>query len=70
MDKNSDVDVTSHVAFDNPDDELMPLRQCVCGKKFETWDCVISIYRDTPWECECGTKLYFSQSITVYQVRP
>lgn len=63
-----DIDVTDKVRFYNPDDEALPLIQCVCGKRFDSWDCIVSIYRNNPFECDCGAKLYFSQSIKVYQV--
>jgi len=62
-------DVTYDVDFTNPDDEYMPIIQCVCGEKFPNWHYVISIYPDNAHECPyCGAKLYFRQSIRVYQV--
>ncbi len=63
-----DKDITDCVRFGNSDDESLPLTQCVCGKKFGMWHTVISIYRDDPWECSCGRKLYFKNSVSVYEI--
>jgi len=38
------LDVTDQVEFGNNDDECLPLHKCVCGKKFDHWDAIISIY--------------------------
>lgn len=63
------LDVTAQVSFGNPDDEVMPLYKCVCGKKFEPWDAMVSIYPDGAWQCdECHRQLYFRNSLTVYEV--
>lgn len=63
------IDITSQVKFGNSDDEFLPLTECACGEKFEAWDFILSIYRDTPKTCsKCGRKMYFSNSITVYEV--
>lgn len=65
----TDRDVTHLVTFEFPDDECLPLTLCVCGTKFAAWDFFISIYRDRPYACpECGAKLYFRQSIKIYEV--
>ena len=62
-------DITSQVKFDNPDDELLPFRQCVCGQEWDSWDKVMRIYQDAPTICEnCGRKFYFSQSVTVWEI--
>ena len=66
---NNDKDVTDLVDFYTNDDEALPLTQCVCGKKYGMWDFIISVYREDAHECEdCGAKLYFTNTITVYQV--
>jgi len=64
------IDVTDKVKFGNPDDELLPILQCVCGHKFHLWEHNISIYKDLIFEkCpKCGAKLYFRNSIRVYQL--
>ena len=62
-------DVTKDVDFQNPDDEVLPLTKCVCGHTFHAWDFIISIYSDEPRVCDyCGAKLYFANTIQVYQV--
>lgn len=64
-----DIDVTAQVDFGAVDDELLPIVQCVCGAKFASWKQILSIYRDAPWSCpQCGTRLYFRNSLRVYQV--
>jgi hypothetical protein len=63
------LDVTAEVCFGTNDDEALPLLKCVCGKKFDLWNAIVSVYPDNPWQCdECGRQLYFRNSITVYQV--
>lgn len=64
------MDVTDQVDFGNSDDESLPLTKCVCGKKFEYWEFVLSIYEDSPNKCpNCGRKLFFRNSIRVYEVK-
>lgn len=64
-----DKDVTALVDFNNNDDECLPIRQCVCGEKFDAWKFIISIYRDDAYACpNCGRKLYFAPGIKVYEV--
>jgi hypothetical protein len=63
------ADVTNQVEFDNPDDECLPITQCVCGEKFQRWDFIISIYDNITSVCpKCGAKLYFRNAIRIYQV--
>lgn len=68
--KSNNLDVTSLVDFDNPDDEFLPMTACVCGANFPVWEFNISIYDDdSASECpKCHRKFYFRQSIRVYQV--
>lgn len=62
-------DVTTDVQFDNPDDEYLPIRKCVCGKKFEHWEKSIGIYPDLAIPCDqCGRKLIFGATVHVYEV--
>ena len=62
------IDVTNLVEYEGPDDECLPITKCVCGQKFRAWDFIISIYKEDPYECpKCGAKLYFANSIHVYQ---
>jgi len=62
-------DVTALVEFGLNDDEYLPLYKCVCGKEFNYWDHVISIYPEYSKECEfCHRKLYFGLTIRVYEV--
>lgn len=64
-----DKDITVLVKFEAPDDEMLPLMQCVCGKKYEAWEFAISIYRDDPYECRsCGRRLYFRNTVKVYEI--
>lgn len=63
-----DKDITNRVKFGENDGEFLPLTQCICGCKFDSWDCILNIYRDMPFECDCGRKLYFSNKITVYEI--
>jgi DNA-directed RNA polymerase subunit RPC12/RpoP len=63
------TDVTDKVDFNNPDDEYLPLTRCVCGATFPSWDQVLSIYPEHPWECPaCGAKLVFRNAVRVFQV--
>lgn len=66
------IDVTNKVEFENSDDELLPITKCICGKKYDNvWDFCISINDGSGhfYQCEsCGAKLYFSNSISVYQI--
>jgi hypothetical protein len=65
-----DIDVTDLVYFGNPDDDILPITKCVCGEVFDMWDFIISIYLDDAYECpNCRRRLYFSQSIRVYEVK-
>lgn len=62
-------DVTASCQFDNPDDESLPLRKCVCGVTYASWSRILSIYKDDPciMPC-CGRRLYFSQRVTIHEV--
>ena len=65
----NDIDITRTVDYGSVDDELLPLYECACGEKFESWTFVISIYRDTARECpNCGRKMYFRNRIVVFEV--
>jgi len=64
-----DIDVSSSIKRGNPDDESLPLIQCVCGHRYKLWEVTLSIYPDTPTEMPCcGRRLYFSQVVTVHEV--
>lgn len=64
-----DRDVTELVRRGYVDDEHMPIEKCVCGAEFKSWTFNISIYRDSPHECQkCGRKLYFTMSVRVFEV--
>lgn len=70
MAKPTAVDVTGAVEWGDIDGELLPLTKCACGEKFIPWDYVINIYEDSARECpKCGRLLYFSMTITVYEVK-
>ncbi len=63
------ADVTEKFDWDNPDDEFLPIRRCVCGAEFGYWEFSISIYDDTPKSCEkCGRKFYFRNAIRIFEV--
>jgi len=67
--KVSDLDVTDRVEFYNNDDECLPLVRCVCGKRWQPWDFIISIYRENACRCDnCGRKMYFRLGIQVFEV--
>jgi DNA-directed RNA polymerase subunit RPC12/RpoP len=58
-----------HVGFGEQDGEHMPIYQCLCGQKFNTWDAVLSIYPEDPWICpNCGVKLFFRTDVKVMEV--
>ena len=62
-------DVTNKVRFLNNDDEYLPIVQCICGKKFNPWDFIISIYPTDPTECpKCSRKLFFKLNIQVFEI--
>jgi DNA-directed RNA polymerase subunit RPC12/RpoP len=62
-------DVTDTVEFGEVDDEMLPLRRCVCGQTFLRWTFVLSIYSDGVAECpNCGRKFVFSNKITIYEL--
>ncbi len=64
-----DKDITSQVDFGDIDDEHLPLTKCICGRVFDSWDFVISIYRDDTQICpDCKRKMYFTNQIKVYEV--
>lgn len=64
------IEVTEQVSVGEIDGEHLPLLKCVCGKKYESWDAVMSIYEfQDPWQCsECGRQLFFRFKVTVWQV--
>jgi len=65
-----DTDVTDRVEFGSVDGEFLEVVRCLCGAEFDYGVEVLSIYRDDPWICpECGAKLYFKQTVRVYEVR-
>lgn len=62
-------DVTPCVETGEIDDENMPITKCLCGARFAPWSEVLSIYKETPWECpECGVRLIFRASVRVLRV--
>jgi DNA-directed RNA polymerase subunit RPC12/RpoP len=62
----ADVNVTDKVEFGNNDDELLPIKKCVCGEIFPLWE--FSIGLNKPAECpKCGRKLFFSLKLNVYE---
>jgi hypothetical protein len=64
-----DKDVTELVCFNENDGEGLPILKCVCGQEFAPWYFVVGIYRHTPKVCpDCGRRLYFRNSIRVYEV--
>jgi hypothetical protein len=63
------VDVTDKVNFENNDDECLPLTKCVCGKEFNAWGFIISIYDNSAEECpNCHRKFYFRNNINIYEI--
>ena len=69
MKKRINKDVTTMVDFGSPDDECLPIFKCICGKVFEEWSEVISIYEDDPWACpECMREYFFTSTVKVFQV--
>jgi hypothetical protein len=64
----SDLDVTDQVSFYDNDGESLPLIHCVCGKDFDAWEKILGVERDFARECVCGRRLYFRNSIKVFEV--
>jgi NAD-dependent protein deacetylases, SIR2 family len=63
------TDITDKVYTGSPDGELVPLNKCACGKEFEYWDFILSIYDDNPKECpNCGRKLFASIQVRVFEI--
>ena len=64
-----DKDITDKIEFLNNDDEVLSITKCVCGHEYEPWCFYIDIYRDIATTCDhCGRKMYFKNTITVYEV--
>lgn len=62
-------EVTNKVEFGLPDDESLPMLECVCGKEFSSWEWYISMDENWTHKCpNCGAKLYFTQEIRVWQI--
>lgn len=64
-----DKDITNECEYGSVDGENMPLLKCTCGRKFENWDFILSIYSDAPNKCDCGRRLYFKQDIKIMEVQ-
>ena len=67
------INITKDVEFSaydgGNDGECLPITKCKCGKKFEGWDFIISIYDDTKDCCpNCGRILIFKNEIKIYEV--
>jgi DNA-directed RNA polymerase subunit RPC12/RpoP len=65
------IDITDQIKFNayDVDGESLPIQRCVCGRSFDFWDFVISIYDDDPHECpECGRKMFFRVVARIYEV--
>ena len=66
-----DKDVTELVHFGNPDDELLPITRCVCGRAWRPWDFAIGIYPRWAKACpDCGRRLYFTNKLKVWETSP
>lgn len=62
-------DITALVKTGSPDGESVPLVRCACGKTWERWDFILSIYPDMPRECDgCGRRMYAAVEVRVYEV--
>jgi hypothetical protein len=62
------LDVTEQVAFDNPDDEMLPLKKCVGGAAYGSWSVTLSVYSDDPTTMPCcGRRLWFCNGVRVYE---
>ena len=64
------TDVTDQVGIEGlPDEELLSVTRCICGKEFGIWEFFISIYPNDPYRCPaCGRAFYFANRIGVYEV--
>src|SRR5216117_3536246 len=40
---HADVDVTDQVRVGRPDDEVIPLLRCICGRTYDTWAMMPSV---------------------------
>ena len=64
-----DKDITNLVDFGDIDGESIPLTKCACGQHYDSWQFIVSIYRNDPVECiNCHRKLYCSIEVKVYEV--
>ena len=62
------TDVTDQVGIEGlPDEELLSVTRCICGKEFGVWEFYISIYPDDPYRCpSCGHSFYYTNHVSVY----
>lgn len=67
-------DVTDRVRFSAPDDDALPLLQCVCGACYEAWDVILRPLEDdlaVSYTCStCKRRLYFENNVRVYALLP
>ena len=62
-------DVTREMDFFVNDDEYLPIIKCKCGKRFDDWDFIIDIYKDSENKCpKCNSRFYFENRIKIYEV--
>ena len=70
-----DKDITKGVKHGYVDNGMMPLYECVCGKKFQSWDFILN-EGGAGWGCRnakcsgCGREMYFTHEIVVWEVVP
>jgi DNA-directed RNA polymerase subunit RPC12/RpoP len=64
-----DKDITAEVSFYDNDGDSLPLTRCACGAKFPAWEFILGTYADMAHTCpHCGRRLYFRNSIRVFEV--
>lgn len=71
-DERKDKDVTAETVTGPPDgDEDVPLIRCVCGRAFDDWEFILSVYPDLAKPCPaCGRRLYVAVEVCVFEVTP
>lgn len=70
LDARVAVDVTEQVEFGWNDEEVLPMKKCICGAVWPVWGGpILGIEKDYPTKCpSCGRKYYWKTAIRVFLV--
>lgn len=63
------IDITNQCKFEENDGDLLPLIQCICGKRYKYWQAILKPYYNDLFKCECGRKLMFRNEIKIYEIK-